>query len=288
MRDAVRLPDFVIVGMMKSGTTTLYRWLAQQPEGAAAKKKEIHFFSRYWDRGLPWYGSYFEHVPEGRVVGEASTTYTRPEFDQVAAARMASCLPHVKLVCLLRDPIERLRSHYRHDLRKGRTRAAFLDAVAEPGNPYVALSLYHRRLEPYVQAFGREQLRVVRLEDLVEPASGAWAGVLRHVGLPAAPLPATAHNVGAGGVAYGRVLGKVTDLRLWRYPRAYRALRQVPEPVRRIGKRALVRAPQRAARDLDAASTEVPPAVAGAIWEDVARLEARLSLEGALWPRGGG
>lgn len=277
----MRLPDYVVIGIMKSGTTTLYRWIVEQPEALSARKKEIHYFSRYWERGLDWYASYFEHVPEGLLAGEASPTYTHPDFGDLPARRLAATLPEAKLLCVVRDPVARLRSHYRHDVRKGRMRVPLADAVCEPANPYVALSLYHQRLEPFLDRFPPEQLCVVRLEDLVDPAGGAWAAVLAHLGLPPRPAPVAAHNVGAEGVAYGRVLGRFAALKPWRWPRAYRALRGLPGPVRAAGKLLLTRSPAGEA----SGATALPADVLATVWDDVGRLEERLGLAAPLWPR---
>lgn len=281
----MRLPDYVIIGVMKSGTTTLYRWIVEQPEALPARKKEIHYFSRYWDRGLDWYASYFAHVPEGQLAGEASPTYTHADFGDLPARRMAGTLPDARLLCVVRDPVARIRSHHLHDVRKGRTRVALADAVRDPGNPYVALSLYHQRLAPFMDHFPRQQLCIVRLEDLVDPGAGAWAEVLAHLGLPPRPAPATAHNVGAEGVAYGRVLGQFAALKPWRWPRGYRALRNLPGPVRAAGKRLLTRSPSAVPRDGGPDGAPLPAEVLATVWDDVGRLEARLGLDRELWPR---
>ena len=91
---APRLPDFIIVGALKSGTTTLFRWLATHP-GTSLKTKEPHFFSgeAAWGRGIDWYRSLFEAAGDDVVTGEASATYTSMAAAPIAAARIAEVVP---------------------------------------------------------------------------------------------------------------------------------------------------------------------------------------------------
>src|SRR4051812_39114595 len=97
-----RLPDFVVIGAMKSGTTSLYHWLAQHPSVRLPRAKEPHFFSREerWSRGVDWYRGLFAEASHDHVTGEFSTSYTAPHFSGVAADRMARVLPSAQLVYL--------------------------------------------------------------------------------------------------------------------------------------------------------------------------------------------
>ena len=81
---------------------------------------------------------------------------------------MAGVLPAARLVYLLRHPVERLRSQYRHNWRRAVETEAFLKAVQRPGNPYGGRSLYASRLQPYIHRFPRDQICVVRFEDLID------------------------------------------------------------------------------------------------------------------------
>lgn len=157
-----RLPDFVIIGAGKSGTTTLYEWLAQQPEIFASSLKEPRFFSRDWDKSLDWYAALFTEAKDHQRVGEASTNYTDVEYCEVAAERMAAVIPDARLVYLIRHPVERLRSQYRHNWRRCVEYEPLAEAVLRPANPYVGRSLYYQRLQPYAERFPPEQICVVR------------------------------------------------------------------------------------------------------------------------------
>lgn len=281
MTAGMRLPDFIIIGAMKSGTSSLYQWLAEQPELTLPVVKEPHFFSRpeAWKRGLNWYGSLFAE-DRRQLVGEASTTYTNPDHAAVAAARMAAAVPDVRLIYVLRHPLERLRSHYRHLVVHGASRAPFLDLLADPEGPLVRRSQYFTCLAPYTEAFPREQICVVRFEDLVGDQPEAWPVVLRHLGLGPRPLSNRAHNVSAEK-------GHFTSLmyRLWTSP-LRRHIQHVPRPVRQVGRVLLTRGgPGPDARLEESSEAPIPEEVASSIWQDIDRLERWLGVRDPLWER---
>src|SRR5947208_14127778 len=104
----MRLPDFLIVGAMKAGTTSLAAWLRAHPDVFMPPQKEIHFFDAQWERGVPWYADQFAGAPEGALVGEATPAYmvTTAFLD-----RMASVVPNARLLVVLREPVARAWSH---------------------------------------------------------------------------------------------------------------------------------------------------------------------------------
>lgn len=266
---------------MKSGTSSLYQWLGQQPEISLPELKEPHFFSRdeVWARGLAWYSSLFPDSP-GRIVGEASTTYTNPDHCSPAAQRMAAALPGVRLVYLLRHPVERLRSHYRHALLQGEERRPLLEVLADTDNRFLRRSLYHTCLLPYTELFARDQILVVRLEDLFAAGGPAWSAVLAHLGLSERPRPTLASNVSSDRQYYTSLM------RHLRGPRLRPVTQVVPRRVRRAARPALVRAkPKDPARRLEASHVPIPDQLLAPMWDDVARLERWLGKDQALWPR---
>ena len=276
MSTSHRLPDFVIIGAAKSGTTTLFQWLAAQPEVFAPPIKEPRFFSRDFAKGVNWYASLFAGAAAGQLTGEASTNYTDGEYSAVAAARMAERIPEARLVYLLRHPVERLRSQYRHDLRRAVVHRPLPEAVRVAGNPYVERSRYWSRLLPYTEAFPREQICVVRFEDMVDGGPG-WKTVLAHLGLAERPAPDAVHNVTAAKE-------HVTPALAWMRDRGLVGRsRRIPAPVRDAGRRLLLRRDDRYRQRLQAADELVPADVEAAVWEDVAGLEAWLGT--TLWDR---
>jgi hypothetical protein len=156
------------VGAMKAGTTSLYHYLRSHPQVFMPKIKELDFFAEAmnWARGLDWYRHQFASAPrEAVALGEASTVYTKfPRYDGVAE-RMASVIPDVRLIYVVRHPIDRIRSHYEHRVASGAETAPMEIAVFD--NPiYVDYSRYALQVEQYLEHFPREQLLIVSSEEL--------------------------------------------------------------------------------------------------------------------------
>lgn len=281
--EAGRLPDFIVIGAMKSGTSSLYQWLGQQPELALPPMKEPHFFSRdeEWRRGVHWYRGLFPDAP-GQLVGEASTTYTNPDHCVAAASRMASIVPKARLVYLLRQPVERLRSHYRHAVLRGEERRPLGEILADPDNRYLRRSRYFECLEPYLDLFDHSQICVVRFEDLISEDAAAWPVVLRHLGLSERPRPSQAHNVSAGKSHYTPLMHRV-----WNSP-LRRHLIRVPAPVRRSFRGLFVREGPIYDARLDESNVPIPDEVTATLWLDIERLERWLDVDQPLWERTAG
>jgi len=165
---STRLPNFLVIGAMKSGTTSLFHYLQAHPQVFMSPLKEVDFFaaSGNWGRGLDWYRRQFDGAGRDVVaIGEASTSYSKyPEYEGVPE-RIAETLPGVRLIYVVRDPIERIRSHYQHRSLVGAEREPL--EVAVLGDPrYVDCSRYAFQIERYMKVFPRESLLVVSSEDL--------------------------------------------------------------------------------------------------------------------------
>jgi hypothetical protein len=156
------LPNFVIVGAPKCGTSSLARWLMEHPEVYVVPEKELHFFTGYWNQGVDWYENCF--APDGeRAVGEASPTYLQ---NHTAHARMQSLIPDAKLIAIMRNPVDRAYSHYWHwKDRKGVT-VSFEEAIepelAGGSDVYVTPGRYAEHLEHLWQHFPRELTQLTR------------------------------------------------------------------------------------------------------------------------------
>jgi hypothetical protein len=177
------LPNVVVIGAMKCGTTAMHRYLDAHPDVAMAPRKEVGFFvggpNGHWHRGWDWYASLFDaSVP---VRGESSPGYTSPSHPQVAA-RMASRLPDVRLVYLVRDPVRRAVSQFRHHQREGDEHRPVAEAILDPDSQYIARSRYHERLEPFLRHFTTEQILVVVQERLLANRRAELSRVFAHVG----------------------------------------------------------------------------------------------------------
>lgn len=105
-----RLPDVVIVGAMKAGTTSLYHYLCQHPNVDGAWSKEVHYFDENYDRNPFWYRSNFD-LHGGSLAVEATPRYL---YDEETLWRMSVLLPDATVIALLREPVSRAYSHYKH------------------------------------------------------------------------------------------------------------------------------------------------------------------------------
>lgn len=112
-----RMPDFIIIGAQKCGTTSLYNYLIQHPHVKPAIKKELHFFDKKLDKGIDWYRSHFPVDQKDVITGEASPNYI---FHPHTPQQISTLIPSVKLIALLRNPVDRAYSHYAHNLRANR------------------------------------------------------------------------------------------------------------------------------------------------------------------------
>lgn len=184
----VRLPDFVVVGAQRSGSTSLYRYLDSHPEIFMAATKELHFFDRHFDRGLGWYAGHFADATPDQVVGEATPRYM---CDAAAVERLASTLPDGRFLAILRNPVDRAYSHYWMERARGREPNSFEEAIAaedarddpEVLPAYLGQGRYLAQLERLVEHVGRDQLLVVLFDDLRQDAEGTYSEICRFLGV---------------------------------------------------------------------------------------------------------
>lgn len=183
----LRLPDFIIVGAMRCGTTSLANFLDRQPYTAIAHGKELHYFDRQYESGLAWYAQHFETLAKP-IVGEATPMYL---YRADVPGRIAGDLPDVKLIAILRDPVQRAQSHYWYRFARGLESMPLLDAMmaeedrmADPAteNPafiaYVDRSRYGEQLIRYREVFPPDRLRVLILEEVDRDPVGELTSLL--------------------------------------------------------------------------------------------------------------
>jgi hypothetical protein len=227
---AQTLPTFLVIGAMKAGTSSLHRYVDAHPEVYTSPLREPQFFSQEWDRGLEWYTALFDAAGSARARGEFSTTYSRAPLMPDVPARIAATIPEVRLVYLVREPIERMRSMYVHQRSKGRERRSIDDAIAASPT-YLTLSRYGYQAEQYLEHFSPDQLLIVRSEDLRDERRATLDRVFAFIGVdPDVPIQdlAREHNRGADRREYRPGLQ-----RLVRSASSSGAARVLPRPVRR-------------------------------------------------------
>lgn len=193
------LPDFVIAGAMKCGTTSLHYILANHPKIFIPNSELFLFdiddlsqhpdfflydrarwiapnFDKSPEQYLIWYASFFERATADQLLGEDSTTYLA---SHIAARRLARMVPHVKIIIMLRDPASRTYSHYWHLLRTGRAIYEFEDALRIMPDTLVQRSLYMPQVQRFLSVFPRENIHFVLFEQFIRQTQAEVDDVLR-------------------------------------------------------------------------------------------------------------
>lgn len=209
------LPDFIIIGAQRGGTTSLHALLSRHPRVQPAWGKEIHYFDRHPGRSAAWYRSHFPSWPYQRTLsalrrGTVLTFEATPDylFYPHAPRRAAALLPHARLIVLLRNPVDRAYSQYHMTVRWGVETLSFKEAVQREGErlrgerermhddphyvghnfhyySYLARGLYDEQLERWMACFPRSQVLAIRSEDYFRQPEGALRTILEFLRLPA-------------------------------------------------------------------------------------------------------
>lgn len=161
------LPNMLIIGAAKAGTTSLHYYLNLHPEIQMSREKELHFFSEpdCWARGVNWYRSHFDS--RIAVRGEASVTYTNAPSKTGIPEKIKSVLPDAKLIYILRDPIARIMSAWVQQSSLGEEDRPIEEALRIlEGNGIVERSCYHHQLQQYLPHFGLSRILILTLEEM--------------------------------------------------------------------------------------------------------------------------
>lgn len=220
------MPDFIIIGGARCGTTSLYNYLNKHPSVGPASEKEVHFFDYNYHKGISWYRAHFplvfhSFVSQARgqkfITGESSPYYI---FHPLAPERVRQTLPHVKLITLLRNPVDRAYSYYCHARRLGVETLSFEDAIEQEQNrldgeaekllangryrsenhqhfSYLARGIYVDQLQIWYRLFPSERMLVIGSEDFYADPLETMTEVLQFLGLPDARFDSfPKHNAG--------------------------------------------------------------------------------------------
>lgn len=188
-------PTFLIIGAQKSATRWLRFNLGRHP-GIFTADAEIEFFNKHWEKGPNWYRERFDAAAGETVVGEATPGYMMwNERPVVQAARIDGLLPGVRLVAMLRNPVDRAYSAFLHHMRAERIPphadlVTFVDNRDPRRDPFGLISggWYGRSLRPYVERFG-PALLILLHDDVQEDPERAFTSAVHHVGADAAHVP---------------------------------------------------------------------------------------------------
>lgn len=204
------LPDFLIIGAAKCGTSSLYEYLIQHPCVGRSLTKQIHFFDRYYDRGISWYKVCFPLKWKKRISGEATAHYmTHP----LAAERAFKLVPKAKIIVMLRNPVDRAYSHYKMEYRNKNEDLSFEDAIKQeenrirgefekmlnnennsginyPHRAYVKCGEYLDQIKQWMKFYPREQILIIKSEDFFDNPEKITNQVFEFLGI----LPLKLHE----------------------------------------------------------------------------------------------
>lgn len=182
-------PDFLIIGAAKAGTTWLQHCLRHHPD-VYIPLDELQYFTRRYDRSAPpcpdpeWYSQHFQGAKPDQVIGENSNTYL--SF-RTTAKRIHTVLPNVKLVALLRNPVDRVYSGYCMQFRTG-VADHKIENYLNPDSPTrnqhaLEVGQYVKNLKPYLDLYPREQIHLALYDDIRNRPEALFAGVCDHIGV---------------------------------------------------------------------------------------------------------
>lgn len=206
------LPDFLIIGAQKAGTSSMFRLLNLHPQIYGSIKKEVHFFDRHYSKGVNWYRSHFpmrQKIKKGYVTGEASPCYLM--FPH-AAERISQLLPNIKMIVLLRNPVDRAISHYFHEVSGNRESLPIEEAFKAEDDrirpelkrlqedktyhsiiyrnySYKKRGVYIDQIKHYLQFFNREQLFIIKSEEYFENPNHISKSVYAFLGVDTNFMP---------------------------------------------------------------------------------------------------
>jgi hypothetical protein len=207
------LPDYLVIGAQKAGTTSLFSSINQHPQVLPPLHKEIHYFDLRFEKGVSWYRSHFPEIARlkaaGAITGESSPYYL---FHPHCAGRIHDLAPHAKIIILLRNPVDRAISHYFHERKHDAEPLSMDDAFrSEDGRiggelkrmlreplyrsgshqhySYLSRGIYADQLKPYLDLFPANQVLILKAEDLFARPVEIVREVYRFLGLSDAFVP---------------------------------------------------------------------------------------------------
>ncbi|NVO23000.1 sulfotransferase family protein [Donghicola mangrovi] len=180
----VKLPDFIIIGAMKSGTTTLYDYLSKHPDIVMSRKKETDFFvkEKNWKKGLDWYSNQFK--AGGKILGEASPNYTKQRDFTGVPERIFGVCPRVRFIYILRDPVQRAISQYQHSFLQEKQKSNSADYWCEENYSHILdASRYGTQLLCYLKFFPLDRFLFIDFCDLIKNPQTTINLVTEHIGV---------------------------------------------------------------------------------------------------------
>ena len=194
----MNLPDYIVIGETKCGTTSLYNYLIQHPNiqdtfgngeeyDKSYRTKELRFFDKFYDRGIEWYKSLFPDPVEGKIVGEATPMYM---YRSLIAKRISADVPGVKLIVVLRDPVDRFISQFYHNFKwvpgfseRYPNIKTYLNSMIDPDYYILEKGKYYYSLLKWIDYFEKEQFYVFSSEQMFSEPQTTYNDLVNFLGL---------------------------------------------------------------------------------------------------------
>jgi sulfotransferase family protein len=213
----MNLPNFIIIGSAKAGTTSLYHYLKEHPDVFMPELKELRYFAYdkqnsahlqkpshvYPIRSIDDYQQQFKNVKNEIAIGEASPRYINSSF---AANKIHKMIPTAKLIVSIRNPVDKLYSAYNMELRDGRVSGNIEADLFETENLLLHNALIHDKLKLYLELFGKSQLKIILFDDLITNATKEAQDTYRFLGVDDSYIPDTTVKHNIGGVPKNKIL----------------------------------------------------------------------------------
>ncbi|MBE7383459.1 MAG: sulfotransferase [Leptolyngbya sp. SIO1E4] len=281
-----KLPNFIIIGAGKAGTSSLRGYLRQHPEIYLCPTKETFYFlnqqvrinHRSWGavQTFEAYSALFEAAPLNSIVGEISTIYYAHAD---SAALIHEALPDVKILAILRNPIDRAFSSYQMHVNNGREKRAFKDVI-NLDIKYVKRGFYSAQLKPYFNIFDSSQIKVFLYDDYCQDSASFIESIFEFIGVDSQFVPDTSKRARVGGVPKRRWVRNLLAEKNWFRTTAATALKTVMPLEARQSLRSQLLQKNTARIRLDADSRQQ---LAEIYREDIAELQTLLGRDLSHW-----
>lgn len=160
------LPNFIGIGVQRSGTTWIYEMLKSHPQVCMSPEKEINFFNDHYNRGIDWYKKFFSKCSRGKVIGEFSPTYLS---HNLTAKRIKKIVPEAKIIVSLRNPADQIFSRYHYMITRQTYNKSFGEALKE--KPFlIENAFYYKHIKCFLEHFDESKILILIYEDLRKDA----------------------------------------------------------------------------------------------------------------------
>ncbi|WP_216828243.1 sulfotransferase domain-containing protein [Alkalihalobacterium elongatum] len=218
-----QLPDFLIIGAQKSGTTSLFRYIIQHPNVIPAVKKEIHFFNNpdHFNKGIDWYKAQFPQLDKNEIsiTGEATPNYL--EHSHIPK-KVFKLMPNVKLIVILRNPVDRVYSNYHYRIKRGLENLSFEQVISNEEKlikkgkttqaRYLYRGFYAEHLKEWMRYFPKEQFLILQSEEFFKDPSKNINQLISFLELPSSNIETSRkYNVGKYSPMYEETRNRLNE-----------------------------------------------------------------------------